>query len=274
MMEREGEANPKDSRRSPGDRSRFALVEVGAAAFLLVAIFLPRFQVTNLDSAGVAIGGADSLSWENAPGAYAIGFGAMAAVAASLAGLAFPGRGKLLLMLVAFVVAGYGLIPQLSYFTSGYMDPPETRPALGFWLFAGAALLGTAMASIDLARAGSWTFVSKALGRPSMKWYLLVSGVALAIGFAEAKQISGSSGFWAVFLMFALPLGILLSAPSLRAAAAAGLVAIGLAELAWPTASSTTLVAYTIYVLLAGIVLAAPQLRAMASGRSRGRPAN
>jgi len=273
-MDEKADKSPKETWLTGHDRSRLALAEVGAAVLLIVSFALPWFQVTNLDSAGVAIGGTDSLSWENAPGAYAIGFGAMAAVAAALAGLAFPGRGKLLLTLAAFAVAAYGLIPQLSYFTSGSMDPPETRPALGLWLFAGAALGGVAVASIDLLRAGSSTFASKALARPSMKWYLILSAIALAVSFAEAKHISDSSGFWAVFLMFALPLGILLSAPSLRAAAAAGLVAIVLAELVWPTSSSTTLAAYAGYAFLAGIALAVPQLRAMAGSRSRSRPAN
>jgi hypothetical protein len=138
-----------------------AIVEFGAACVLVAAPFLPWFMITYLNSAGIANGqSVTSITWVNSRD-YAqtltnilIPLGAIAAALTSLAGLAFAGRVNARATVVAFAVAGVGVVSQLSEIRSGSMDPPgfsATSPGFGLWLFAGAAALGVATALVDLA---------------------------------------------------------------------------------------------------------------------------
>jgi hypothetical protein len=124
------------------------------------------------------------LSW------FLIPLGAAAVVGATLVGFALPGRGEVVAILVAFGAAGIGVALRLfnliSGDWSGYVVPPSPGP--GLWLFAGAAALGTILVLVDLARAGSSTFVWRALGEPSTRriGLLLAWAGVVAIAFVVA----------------------------------------------------------------------------------------
>jgi hypothetical protein len=181
------------------DRSLVALLEIGAAVFLIFSVFLPWFQVTYLNGAGVAPGpGSASISWMDYRTAYIdwaqfvasflIPFGAIAALAAALVGLALPGRGEVVAVLAAFAVSGVGAMSQFSALNSGSMDSPgfsATSPGPGMWLFAAVAAFGAILAVVDLALAGSSTFAWRALREPSTKRYGLflawAGGLAVAL---------------------------------------------------------------------------------------------
>ena len=155
-------------REARRDRSVIALLEIGAAGLLVAALFLPWYQLDGRDAAGIIETGITLdvlLSW------FLIPLGAVAVVAATLVGFALPGRGAVVAVLVAFGAAGIGVVLRLLTLLSGdwsmYLNPPSA--GRGLWLFASAAALGVALATIDLARAGSSTFVWRAMGEPSTK---------------------------------------------------------------------------------------------------------
>ena len=174
-------------REARRDRSVIALLEIGAAGLLIAAFFLPWYQLGGQDVTGGLETGITMdvlLSW------FLIPLGAAAVVVATLVGFALPGRGAVVAILVAFGAAGIGVALRLLTLSSGdwsmYLEPPG--PARGLWLFAGAAALGTILVLVDLARAGSSTFVWRALGEPStgrIGLFLAWTGV-VAITFAVA----------------------------------------------------------------------------------------
>jgi len=115
--------------------------------------------------------------------------------------------------LVAFAIAAVGAISQLSEINSGSMDPPgfsTTNASLGLWLFAGAATLGASLALVDLARAGSSTFVWKALGEPSMKRYGLLYAYAGVAAIALVVVLDPMLPRWWLLVLFALLVGLAL----------------------------------------------------------------
>jgi hypothetical protein len=174
-------------REARRDRSVIALLEIGAAGLLIAAFFLPWYQLGGQDVAGGLETGITMdvlLSW------FLIPLGAAAVVVATVVGFALPGRGAVVAILVAFGAAGIGVALRLLTLSSGdwsmYLEPPG--PARGLWLFAAAAAMGAALATIDLVRGGSSTFAWRALGEPSTKglgqFLAWVGGlvIALAIG--------------------------------------------------------------------------------------------
>jgi hypothetical protein len=174
-------------RKARRDRSIIALLEIGAAGLLIAAFFLPWYQLGGQDVEGGLDAGLTMdvlLAW------FLIPLGAAAVVVATLVGLALPGRGVVVAILVGFGAAGIGVALRLHSFSSGdwsmYLEPPS--PARGLWLFATAAAMGTALATIDLVRAGSSTFVWRALGEPSTRpigLFLAWAGVVV-VAFAVA----------------------------------------------------------------------------------------
>ena len=150
------------------DRTVIAVLEIGAAAGLLISgFFLPWYQLGGQDVYGVETGITMDvlLSW------FLIPLGAAAVVVATTVGLALPGRAAVVAILVAFSAAGIGVALRLFNLWSGdwsmYFQPPTA--GRGLWLFAAAAALGVALTTIDLVRAGSSTFVWRALGEPSTR---------------------------------------------------------------------------------------------------------
>src|ERR1035437_1178811 len=183
-MAKERATMEREARR---DRSVLSLLEIGVAGLLIAAFFLPWYQLGGPDVTGGLETGITMdvlLSW------FLIPLGAAAVVVATLVGFALPGRGAVVAILVAFGAAGIGVALRLLTLSSGdwsmYLEPPG--PARGLWPFAGAAALGTILVLVDLARAGSSTFVWRALGEPStgrIGLFLAWTGV-VAITFAVA----------------------------------------------------------------------------------------
>jgi hypothetical protein len=174
-------------REARRDRSVIALLEVGAAGLLIAAFFLPWYQLDGVDVAGgLATSGitmAVFLPW------FLIPLGTVTVVVASLAGLALPGRGVVVVMLVAFGAAGVGVALRLLDLATGdwaYLESPG--PGRGMWLFGAACAIGVFLATLDLVRAGSSTFVWRALGQPSTRrvGLLLAWACAVVIAFAVA----------------------------------------------------------------------------------------
>ena len=167
------------------------MLEIGAAGLLIAAFFLPWYQLGGQDVAGVETGITMDvlLSW------FLIPLGAAAVVVATLVGFALPGRGAGVAILVAFGAAGSGVALRLFTLSSGdwsmYLEPPSA--ARGLWLFAGAAAFGVALATIDLARSGSSTFVSRALGEPSTK------GLGLLLAWVGGLTIALAIGLFPMF---------------------------------------------------------------------------
>jgi hypothetical protein len=154
-----------------GDRSLFALLEIGAAAVLIGSFFVP-WLATSGPSDGTGI------SWGGSAGALTtpdllIPFATLVAIVVTLAGLAFPARGAKIAILVAFASAGYGAILRFQDVLSGgyysYLVPPTA--GVGLWLFTGTAFAGVVLAVVDLARGGSSTVLWRAIRRPSMRRY-------------------------------------------------------------------------------------------------------
>jgi hypothetical protein len=152
-----------------GDRSLFALLEIGAAAVLIGSFFVP-WSATSEPSSLTGI------SWGGSAGALTtpdllIPFATLVAIVVTLAGLAFPARGAKIAVLVAFATAGCGAILRFQDVLSGgyysYLVPPTA--GVGLWLFAGTAAAGVVLAVVDLARGGSSTFLWRAIRRPSMR---------------------------------------------------------------------------------------------------------
>ena len=163
------------------DRSLLAVVEIGAAALLIGSLFLPWFEITYLRDPSVTyltgpttasfswVAESSDSNWARSLGDQLIPYGAIAAVAAGLLGLALPGRGKVLAILFAFIAAGVGATTLLTEINSGFIYPRgifmATEPGFGLWLFAGIAASGAIVAMIDVALAGSSTFASRALAK-------------------------------------------------------------------------------------------------------------
>jgi hypothetical protein len=178
---------PTMEREARRDRSVLALLEVGAAGLLIAAFFLPWYQFGGQDVAGLTQSGITMdllLAW------FLIPLGTAAVVGATLVGFALPGRGAVVATLVAFGASGLGVALRLfnliSGDRSGHLEPPG--PARGLWLFAAAAAMGTALATIDLVRAGSSTFVWRALGEPSTRriGLFLAWACVIVVAFAVA----------------------------------------------------------------------------------------
>lgn len=207
------------------NRSGLALVEIGAAGLLIVALFLPWFLITYLRDPAVVYTTdplSASISWvghedygQTLKNTF-IPYGSLAAVAAAIAGLVLPWRGKVLALVAAFLVAGAGVVMQLREINSGATDSigfSATTPGMGLWLFAGSAALGTITALIDFARGGSRTFVSTAVETPSGKCYVAITGTVLAVISLAAYGITGSlAAFYSFFVVLA---ALILSAQTL-----------------------------------------------------------
>ena len=174
----------KEGRR---DRTVLAVLEIGAAWLLVAAaFFLPWYQLGGRGVAGLTQTGITMeafLPW------FLIPLGTATVVVATLVGLALPGRGMVVATLVPFGAAGIGVVLELLNLTTGdwaYLEP--VGPGPGLWLFAAASAAGGALATIDLYRAGSSTFVWRALGEPPtgrIGRFLAWAGV-VAILFAVA----------------------------------------------------------------------------------------
>jgi hypothetical protein len=222
-----------DDRRN---RSGLALIEIGAASLLIVALFLPWFLVTYLrdpfvvyttDPLSTSISWVGHADYGQTFKNIFIPYGSLAAVGAAIAGLVLPGRGKVLALVAAFLIAGAGVVMQLSGINSGAADSvgfSATTPGMGLWLFGGSAALGTLAALIDLARGGNSTFISKAFGKPSSKRNVAAAGVLLAGVLLVLWGITGSLA--AFYSFFAMLVALILSAralsPTSRARATSG----------------------------------------------------
>jgi hypothetical protein len=154
------------------DRSLLALLQIGAAVVLVWAQFVPWFVIHGPGyTTWLAAGGysPDALLTQD----LLIPFAALAAVVAGVAGLVFPARGAKIAVLIAFAAAGYGAVLQfqevLSAVNYSYSLPPTA--AWGLWLFTAAAVVGVALATVDIVRGGSSTFLWRAIRRPSMRRY-------------------------------------------------------------------------------------------------------
>jgi hypothetical protein len=170
-MENERGDSKAGSTVDRGDRSLFALLEIGVAAALIGSFFVPWYVTS----------GPGYTTWIYA-GGYSpsalltqdllIPFASLVAVVVTLAGLAFPARGAKVAILVAFAAAFYGAILQFQEVLSGdsiYPVPPTA--AWGLWLFGGTAAAGVVLAVVDLVRGGSSTFLWRAIRQPSMRRY-------------------------------------------------------------------------------------------------------
>ena len=174
-------------REARRDRSILSLLEIGAAGLLIAAFFLPWYQLGGQDVAGLTQSGITMdlmLAW------FLIPLGAAAVVAATLVGFVLPGRGAVVAILVSFGAAGLGVALRLFNLITGdwggYSTPPS--PSRGLWVFAAAAAVGVFLATIDLARGGSSTYVWRALGEPPTRrigLFLAWAGVVV-IAFAVA----------------------------------------------------------------------------------------
>jgi hypothetical protein len=216
MLIRAGEGHRQASTDGRQDRSLLALLEIGAAALLIVAVLLPWFQVGYQNGpSGSSIALTDyqtaDLDWAQFVADWLIPLGAIAAVAAALVGLGLPGRGEVLAILAAFATAGVGVLSQVSEISSGAMNIPgfsTTSAGPGLWLFAGAAGLGAGLAVFDLARGGSSTTVWRALGEPSTRRF------GLFLGYAALLAVSLLVGLYPMFpRWWLLGFGALLLAP-------------------------------------------------------------
>lgn len=176
----------------PRDRSLISLLEIAAAGLLIAAFFLPWYQLGGQDVEGIAQYGITMdvlLPW------FLIPLGAAAAVVTTLVGLVLPGRGVVVAILVAFGAAGMGAALRLLDVATGdwsmQLEPPT--PGRGLWLFAAGALLGVALATIDLFRGGSSTFGWRALGKPSAR------GVGSFLAWIGALVIALAIGLFPMF---------------------------------------------------------------------------
>lgn len=172
------------------DRSRFAIVEIGAAGLLIVSLFLSWFEVTfstgaaskSLTWANYQQTGFDSSQW---PPVYLIPLGAMAAAIVSGVAVVLPRRWTLIAVLAAFVAAFGGLVWLMLPIDAERINPhgyASLSPGIGLLLFGAAAVLGATIALVDLALAGASVSASR---RPRAK----MTGVALAGIFAAAAAI-------------------------------------------------------------------------------------
>lgn len=179
------------------DRSLVALAEIGLAALLIGAFFVPWFRVVPIPtSMSPASGYVQWEPWNGISGAgitmpnllalFFVPLGTIAAVAAAVAGLALPGRGEVRAILVTFAAASLGALMEwvdLAYGDHGELPGPPGAAA-GLWLFTAAAFLGVGLALVDLAWAGSSTIVWRALGRPSTRRF------GLALGYVGVLAIT------------------------------------------------------------------------------------
>ena len=196
-------------REARRDRSVMAVLEIGAGGLLIAAFFLPWYQFGGQDVAGVTQSGITMdlmLAW------FLIPLGTAAVVGATLVGFALPGRGAVVAILVAFGAAGLGVALRLLNLISGdwggYLEPPG--PSRGLWLFAAAAAMGVALATIDLARGGSSTFVWRAIGEPRTRRIGLFLAWAGAVVVAFAVALFPMFPRWWLIAPFAVLLAPLL----------------------------------------------------------------
>jgi hypothetical protein len=208
------------------DRSLLALLEAGAACLLIVSTLMPWYLVPYMTAAGVP--STTEFSPHPFPGGSAgalvtadllIPFATLAVLAFVLAGLVMPGRGEVVAILVAFLMASAGAMMRindvLNVDHSGFFAVPVVG-GTGLWLFTGAAASGAVLSVIDLLRGGSSTIFWRALRKPSTRHYgpfvLYACVVALALPVALFPMFPR----WWLLVWCLLLAGLIWSAIGLR----------------------------------------------------------
>jgi hypothetical protein len=226
------------------DRTPFLAVELCAVAVLIGSWLLPWFVRTSPDGAFE-----EPLTVGNAvDGGFILLVPPLMAVAAVFVGLVLPARGKWAAP-IAFGLAC--VLPIALLFNPGAIDYrgiDQVRSALGLWAQAGAATAGLAAAIADLALGGATTRVSRVVGVPEMRVYVLTSAVALvATGLWLAQSTDVRGLLIAVVVLTAVPL----AGPTWQARGLATVLSVGLVP-AWMFANGAQYSVLPLLVFAAG----------------------
>jgi hypothetical protein len=185
------------------DRTPFLVVEIGAAAVLIGSWLLPWFVRTSPDGWFEEL-----LTVGNAfDGAFILLVPPLVAVAAVFVGLVLPGRGKWATPIAFGLACFFPIVLLMNPGAIDYRGIDHVRSTFGLWIHAGAAVVGLAAAFLDLALGGGTTFVSRVVGRPSMRAYVLTSAAALLATFVYLQGTADVRGaLVAVVVLTAVPL--------------------------------------------------------------------
>ncbi len=179
-----GEHGPAFEVEGARDRTGFALTEFGAALVLLASFFVPWYFIDT--SGAITWLGPEGFSPASlTTGDLLTAYVPIFALVITLVALALPARPARVAVLVAFAAAVWAA--SLDFWEvvagdrSGWAVPPAPGP--GLWLYASASVIGLVAVIADLARGGSSTALSRAMGRPRARrigpW--LVYGAILAV---------------------------------------------------------------------------------------------
>jgi hypothetical protein len=229
------------------DRTPFLIVEIGAAAALIGSWLLPWFVRTSPDGWFE-----DLLTVGNAfDGAFILLVPPLMAVAAIFVGLVLPGRGKLATPIAFGLACFLPIVLLVNPGSVDYRGIDHVRSTFGLWIHAGAAVVGLATALTDLALGGTTTFVSRVVGRPSMRAYVLASAAALLATFVYLQGTTDVRGaLVAVVVLTAVPL----AGPTWKARGLATVLSVGLVP-AWLFANGAQYAVLPLLLFAAGAAL-------------------
>lgn len=211
---------------SERDRSWFALLEVAAAAGLIVAWFLPWFLITPSTADRIPIGPAYSVGMGGVNGGgltdaeLFVWFGPPLALVLTLLAAVLPWRGFVAASLIAFLSTGClgaaGMIHRANFDELSVAAFP-VRPDVGLEIFAILCLVGTLVAAADLTRGGTSTALWRRLRAPSIRRYGPFTGYILLVLVSLLIALFPTSAQWTWYVFAAMLVGLVWWARALRA---------------------------------------------------------